>query len=77
MTDTKHTPTQYEVHTPEYHALFMVRHYGFVEAQRFAIADRDRNSPGTFSYAFCNSVVKQMRLMASVGPVRVAAAKGE
>ena len=48
-------------------AFEMVRKYGFVEALRLCKQYRDSNSPGTFSFAEHNAVLRKLEEFAAVG----------
>lgn len=51
------------------HMLAIVRVHGFAEARRLCEQDRNRSSPGTFSYALLNAVLREFDMAATVGKV--------
>jgi hypothetical protein len=48
----------------EQHAKHLIDTLGATEARRVTIQRRDQNSPGTFTYAFNQAVLKQLERMA-------------
>jgi DNA-binding LacI/PurR family transcriptional regulator len=50
-------------------AFEMVRQHGYNQALILAKQARDNNSPGTFTFAWNNQVVKHMELFATAGHI--------
>ncbi len=50
-------------------ALAMVRRFGYTEAVQRCERVRDMSSEGTASFASHNAVLRELRLMSTIGPV--------